>query len=802
MNKGTVYAWTPISVHHLGGRVELATVSLPHLEPGAGSLCGRFATVHNAAVINEPGRTPNEILSCPLGDASPDRFGDYLFNPGNGGGRLDKVEVAPEDMRFRYIQASRFGEVNTYFHLTLISSYIDDLLEELGIASLPSIVARVNAHHGVPLRGRSRDGIQRGDRWTAFQGGHYRLPSARSRPQESETLTLTGEIHLGPGQHLSSFGALAELWGSRYRANASHNAGILYHEYGHHITRHTADLQANNHRAQDRQSNRKTALDEGTCDYWAATMLNTPHIWAWHQRHDAESMHPRSLSSSVSMMDFDSCSTADPHVNGTIWGAALWDLRNVLCEHDAACARHSDLLVLCALHILGTIDSTVTRGKISTVCHQRNEYPTALSALLQADQQLHAGRYCTLIHQVFARRGIYASELLHTVEGPPRQRVASPSTAGGPHVDPDAPQPWCRHVSEDDIPPSTELLGADTLASTLASYPDLNLSLIAVGDIMLGGRSRNKIKMYGDDYPLAAAVPLLRSAPIVLGNLEGPFANHARRQERHFSYRVHPSLAKALVTAGINVVTVANNHLVDCGRAGVLETLEALDSAGISIIGGGRNEAGAHQPAILQSGPMRIGLLGYYWNQRCAAGPNEPGSATDAPEELEADITRLRPLVNRLVVTFHWGVPYNRAVTDEEFARARFAVECGADAVIGHHTHVIQRFTVYREAPIFFGLGNCAFGSGNSKAEGLILGLRFEAHRTVGHLFPLYVKNRDPRINYQPKLMTGAASRRVLRLLCELSEEDGPDLELHNDWGTLTIPRTVRNSQCGLARDA
>src|SRR5205085_6451875 len=110
-----------------------------------------------------------------------------------------------------------------------------------------------------------------------------------------------------------------------------------------------------------------------------------------------------------------------------------------------------------------------------------------------------------------------------------------------------------------------------------------------------------------------------RRAPIVAGNLEGPFAKKARRQQRNFSYRVKPSLASALARANISVLTLANNHLLDCGRSGVLETLDALGRAGLAPLGAGTNEAEAHRPVIRQAGPWRIGLLGYYWNCLLAA---------------------------------------------------------------------------------------------------------------------------------------------------------------------------------------
>src|SRR5262249_28771785 len=192
----------------------------------------------------------------------------------------------------RYIQASHFGEVNSYFHIDRIASYIDELLKHLGAPSVPQVKAVVNAHHAATEVDSIRDGVRRGERWLPFQGGHYRLPSRRYDICEHAPLSPDGEIHLGPGWQLVEHGALVAAAGRRYRANASHNAGILYHEYGHHISRYTADFLGNALRSPRRQNNRKSAIDEGTCDYWAATMLGTPHIWYWHRRPHPEAFHP------------------------------------------------------------------------------------------------------------------------------------------------------------------------------------------------------------------------------------------------------------------------------------------------------------------------------------------------------------------------------------------------------------------------------------------------------------------------------------------------------------------------------
>jgi poly-gamma-glutamate capsule biosynthesis protein CapA/YwtB (metallophosphatase superfamily) len=349
-------------------------------------------------------------------------------------------------------------------------------------------------------------------------------------------------------------------------------------------------------------------------------------------------------------------------------------------------------------------------------------------------------------------------------------------------------QTLLKFVPLHEIPESRDLFSAEVLEDHLAALGEPPLSLIAVGDIMLGGRTRRRIKEYGRDYPFGAVLPILQRTPIVLGNLEGPLAQKAQKLNRNFSYRVKPKLASSLLRAGINVVTLANNHLVDCGREGVLETLEALAAAGVTALGAAANEHAAHEPVIREAGGLRIGLLGYYWNRRCAATAKLPGSAMGVFEELEADIRKLRSQVDRVVVTFHWGRPYKPEPSPRARAKALFAIDCGAHAVVGHHPHIIQAFEIYRRRPIFYSIGNFAFGSGNSRAEGLMLGFRFEDARTVVNVYPLYVKNRDPRVNYQPKLLRGDAAERMLRRLIEISSRSGKFLSIERGMGRLDLP--------------
>ncbi len=394
----------------MGGAVTAGVVLLPRLEAGGKSgvrLRGRFVVVRNGGTVNEPDPASGGVRATPLGDAEPNAEGDFLFAPGRGGGRIDKVVLADPAFRGRYVQAARFGEVNTYFHVDRIAAYVDGLLQKLGAVSLPRVLAVVTAHPAATEHAGVRDGVMKpSGRWYPLQGGHYRLPARRHTIVEHEPLSPNGEIHLGPGWKLLEHGALVDAAGGRYRANASHNASIIYHEYGHHLARHTADFAANALRRPDRQRNRKHAIEEGTCDYWVATLLETPHIWAWH-RHPP---HPRSLASAQTMRDYDWRPRADAHANGTVWAAALWDLRSRLGTTEGALV--TDLLVLKALLLLGRLPAPRAVVAPAALQRVRSSFPAGLAALVYADELLHAGRHQGTILSVFADRGILADPVV------------------------------------------------------------------------------------------------------------------------------------------------------------------------------------------------------------------------------------------------------------------------------------------------------------------------------------------------------------------------------------------------------
>lgn len=166
---------------------------------------------------------------------------------------------------------------------------------------------------------------------------------------------------------------------------------------------------------------------------------------------------------------------------------------------------------------------------------------------------------------------------------------------------------------------------------------------------------------------------------------------------------------------GIDIVTMANNHILDFGPDGIADSLAALDAAGILHVGAGEDLEQAKKLETVAVNGKTIGFLGasrVYMSSSWAAGPGHPGVfSTYDPAQLIAAIKEARELCDYLVVYVHWGV--ERETTPQSYQRTmgRQFIDAGADIVIGSHPHVLQETEYYDGKPIVHSLGNFVFGS-------------------------------------------------------------------------------------------
>jgi len=248
--------------------------------------------------------------------------------------------------------------------------------------------------------------------------------------------------------------------------------------------------------------------------------------------------------------------------------------------------------------------------------------------------------------------------------------------------------------------------------------PRDTLRLLAVGDINLGRRLAKDHLEKGDTlFPFREVMDSLGTGDLLFGNLESPIAPDSHTVESAGIKFTAPTLAAtALARAGFRIVSTANNHAWDGGPGGVVETMERLSEQGIRFVGSGFGRAMAEQPVILERRGWRIGFFAVTraWNPAPDDFYGHPGAryiAWGDPGWLYPAIRALKASgrVDLIVVSVHGGTEYREEPSPSHLRFLEGLVDAGADVVLAHHPHVLQRIIYRNGAPIVESLGNFVF---------------------------------------------------------------------------------------------
>ncbi|HHV79486.1 MAG TPA: CapA family protein [Firmicutes bacterium] len=244
-----------------------------------------------------------------------------------------------------------------------------------------------------------------------------------------------------------------------------------------------------------------------------------------------------------------------------------------------------------------------------------------------------------------------------------------------------------------------------------------------VGDLMFARGTAKAMAEKGTLYPVEKVAPVLASADIAIANLESPVGVSGEPiPGKLIWFRAPPASMEAIKYAGIDAVTLANNHILDYDTPLLKETISLLDAAGIVHAGAGANISEARRPAIVERKGLRIALLGcsefanpnLFWSRSYPrtflATEDQAGTAPIQDQMIKDDIARARKLADIVLVAFHWGqeyVNYPQSYFGRDLREiARVAIDAGADAVLGFHPHAIQGIEIYKGKPIAYSLGN------------------------------------------------------------------------------------------------
>ncbi|MBX7112760.1 MAG: CapA family protein [Myxococcaceae bacterium] len=330
--------------------------------------------------------------------------------------------------------------------------------------------------------------------------------------------------------------------------------------------------------------------------------------------------------------------------------------------------------------------------------------------------------------------------------------------------------------------------------------PNQTVRLLFSGDVTLGyhyeeyvdeqvakGKSRDDMLAHG----FAQAKDVTAKADLFVVNLECPFTTRTEKIAKNFNFKASPALVASLEAGGVDVVSLANNHLMDYGAEGLYETTATLDAAKIRYFGAGRNLTQARAPAIIEVKGLKFAFLGYFFLGDRNIEPPEviatektPGVAGHHDDLsllqswVETDIRAAKANADFVIPFFHWGREGKSTPEPYQITLAHAAIDAGAAAVIGSHPHVLQGMESYQGAPIIYSLGNFVFGGNwdpKDKRTALVE-LTFTRQGYAGAKVLPARSDRFPDVPVQPYLVAGEEAASTLEYLLEISKALGKPL--------------------------
>lgn len=306
---------------------------------------------------------------------------------------------------------------------------------------------------------------------------------------------------------------------------------------------------------------------------------------------------------------------------------------------------------------------------------------------------------------------------------------------------------------------------ANLAASAVAASKGLPLTIAVSGDIMLNGITPTPTTTKG---LFSSVGPEFAKSDIAFANVEVPLTSIGRRTpfksaadvaaRRQFVLKADPAWAAPIRESGLDIVSVANNHAMDYGAAGLSQMLSALDRQGVRHVGAGANLSAAEQPVIVSARGRRVAFIAFLaFRTAGGLGACTPARADRAGvnalnngdyERLRSLVTRAKQQADMVVVSLHWGIERERQPNAYQVELARKSIDLGADAVVGHHPHVLQPYERYKGKPIFYSLGNfVAPNYGGPLGQTLVARMRWRGNDLVSlRIIPARIAAGSPRV--------------------------------------------------------
>ncbi len=258
------------------------------------------------------------------------------------------------------------------------------------------------------------------------------------------------------------------------------------------------------------------------------------------------------------------------------------------------------------------------------------------------------------------------------------------------------------------------------------------VTVVAVGDMMLGRFVEELSLRHGFDYPFASSSDIFSDAEIIFANFEGAIpSKHKKTPSYNYKLSVPKEAVVSVHQSGINVVSLSNNHTEDFGLEEYKNTISVLNNAGIATVG-------KNSDYVYEKNGTRIRFMG--WNDTFARLP-----LSDFTEGVRAS----KNDGEFLIASVHFGEEYKTTSNARQKEVAHALVNAGADVVIGTHPHVVEEMEIYHGKPIFYSLGNFVFDQYFSEEtqRGLAVKITIQEGVVVYEMLPIDLIKSQPKLN-------------------------------------------------------
>ena len=296
---------------------------------------------------------------------------------------------------------------------------------------------------------------------------------------------------------------------------------------------------------------------------------------------------------------------------------------------------------------------------------------------------------------------------------------------------------------------------------------DISVTISAIGDCTIGydetfGQYNRFDQVYAANnrdpaYFFENVVDILSDDDLTIANLETVFTDAKKKADKTYRFKGPPEYVKILEEGSVEVVNLANNHMFDYFQKGYEDTIETLNNSSVGYFG-------YDNRVIIDVKGIKVGLAGFH-----IGGGGWSGKKKEITNALEA----LRPEADIVVISFHWGIEGNYRESGDQRSLAHYAIDNGADLVLGHHTHTLQPIETYKGKTIAYSLGNFCFGGNRNPKDKDTIILRqtfifdpeslelLEMPEPI--IIPASVSSVKDRNDYRPTVVEGADAERVMK---------------------------------------